>query len=84
MADAILDTLPDEAYRALELQASSHGVSVETEVRTILVDVLQSKKASSHLVGLSLRDALAMTGEEHDFEFNPPINRELPRIPDFS
>ncbi|WP_344808201.1 FitA-like ribbon-helix-helix domain-containing protein [Allohahella marinimesophila] len=74
MANVHIRNLPDEVYRAIQLQASQHGRSTEAEIHAILEMAVmrENRQKLGTLLASIAREAGPLTDEEHAlFEQGP-------------
>jgi plasmid stability protein len=80
MADAIIRNLYDDIKEHLRMRAASHGRSMESEIRAILVDaVTESDERRGMLVTLMNR-----IGDLGGVDLEVPARAALPRAADLS
>jgi len=80
MADVIIRNLDDDIKERLRMRAASHGRSMESEIRVILVDaVTESDERRGMLVTLMNR-----IGDLGGVDLEVPARAALPRAADLS
>jgi plasmid stability protein len=80
MADVIIRNLDDDIKERLRMRAASHGRSMESEIRAILVDaVTESDERRGMLVTLMNR-----IGDLGGVDLEVPARAALPRAADLS
>jgi len=80
MADVIIRNLDDDIKERLRMRAASHGRSMESEIRAILVDaVTESDERRGMLVTLMNR-----IGDLGGVDLEVPVRATLPRAADLS
>ena len=80
MADVIIRNLDDDIKERLRMRAASHGRSMESEIRAILVDaVTQSDERRGMLLTLMER-----FGDLGGVDLEVPVRATLPRAADLS